>query len=104
MDTYVILSSLSSDAVVDPEELPRLAATVKEKIREECPNVKWINSYATLGYFDVIDVVESPTQEDIEKVSMIIRCYGHATTQTLPATPWKVFLDNLVHHTGKMYV
>lgn len=32
---------------------------------------------------------------EIEKVAMIIRGYGHSTTETLLATPWKEFLAAL---------
>jgi uncharacterized protein with GYD domain len=57
--------------------------------------VRWKESYATLGRFDVVDVVEADDPRDIEKVAMIIRAYGHSTTETLPGTPWKEFLGKL---------
>jgi uncharacterized protein with GYD domain len=43
----------------------------------------------------VIDVVEADNPADIEKAAMIIRSYGHATTETMHATPWKDFLKSL---------
>jgi uncharacterized protein with GYD domain len=43
----------------------------------------------------VIDVVEASDPKEIEKVVMIIRPYGHSTTETLMGTPWKEFLDGL---------
>jgi hypothetical protein len=39
--------------------------------------------------------VKSDDPKQIEKAAMIIRAYGHATTETLPATPWKEFLEML---------
>lgn len=33
--------------------------------------------------------------KDIERAAMIIRAYGHSTTETLVATPWKEFLAML---------
>ena len=33
--------------------------------------------------------------EEVEKAAMIIRSYGHASTETLVATPWKEFLSSL---------
>ena len=57
--------------------------------------MKWKDGYATLGHFDVLDIVEAPSMTEVEKAAMIIRCYGHATTQTMPATPWKEFLKSL---------
>ena len=52
-------------------------------------------SFATLGRFDVVDIVESPDVRQVEKAAMIIRAYGDATTETLLATPWKEFLKEL---------
>jgi len=49
----------------------------------------------TLGRFDVVDIVEANDPKQIEKAAMIIRAYGHSTTETLAATPWKEFLSNL---------
>ena len=95
MNTYVILSRLSPEAFRDPKEFKQLAAAVSEKIKTECPSVVWKQSYAALGRFDIIDVVESDDLKQVEKAAMIIRAYGHSTTETLVATPWKKFLETL---------
>ena len=95
MATYVILSKISPEAFTEPEELKELANKVSSKIKSECPGVTWKDSYATLGRFDVIDVIESDDPKQVEKAAMIIRAYGHSTTETLVATPWKEFLANL---------
>jgi uncharacterized protein with GYD domain len=95
MATYVILSRVSPQAFSNPEEFKQLAAKVSEKIKSDCPGVTWKDSYATMGRFDVIDIVEADNQEQVEKASMIIRAYGHSSTETLLATPWKKFLNIL---------
>jgi len=95
MAVYVILSRLSPEAFAQPKDLKKLAATVAEKIKSECPGVVWKNSFATMGRFDVVDVVESDNAKQVAKASAIIRAYGHSTTETLPATPWKEFLEML---------
>jgi uncharacterized protein with GYD domain len=95
MTTYVVLSRISPGAFSDPREFRKIAETVSEKIKSECPGVVWKESYSTLGNFDVVDIVESDDPKQIQKAAMIIRSYGHATTETLPATPWKQFLENL---------
>jgi len=46
-----------------------------------------------MGRFDVIDIVESDDSKQVMKAAMIIRSYGHSTTETLSATPWDDFLD-----------
>jgi uncharacterized protein with GYD domain len=95
MGTYIILSELAPEAMKDPAEFRHLADTVAEKIRTQCPNVQWKASYALMGRFDVMDIVEADSPADVEKAAIIIRCYGHATTETMPATPWADFLRSL---------
>jgi uncharacterized protein with GYD domain len=95
MATYIILSRFSPEAFRDPEEFKDLAAVVTDKIKTECPGVKWKESFASLGRFDVVDIVEAENAKQIEKAAMIIRAYGHSTTETLVATPWKEFLTML---------
>jgi len=95
MATYIILSRISPEAFRDPKDFKQLAQTVAEKIRSDCPGIVWKDSYATLGRFDVIDIVESDDPSQVERAAMIIRAYGHSTTETLAATPWKEFLAGL---------
>jgi len=95
MNTYMILSRFSPQAFDDPKHFVELAEQVSKKIKSDCPNVRWKESYATLGRFDVIDIVEAADPKEIEKVAMIIRALGHSTTETLVCTPWKEFLDGL---------
>ena len=95
MTTYVILSRISPEAFREPKDLKKLAEEVEAKIKSECPGVVWKDSYTTLGRFDVVDIVESDDPKQVEKAVMIIRAYGHSTTETLVATPWKEFLARL---------
>ena len=95
MATFIILSQISPEAFRNPRDFKDLAADVSSKIKNECPGVVWKDSYATMGRFDVIDIVESDDPKQVEKAAMIIRAYGHSTTETLPATPWKEFLAML---------
>jgi len=45
--------------------------------------------------FDVVDIVESKDPEQVARAALLIRGYGHATTETLLATEWKDFLGSL---------
>jgi uncharacterized protein with GYD domain len=45
-----------------------------------------------LRRFDLIDIAEADDPKEIGKTAMIIRPYGHSTTETLLARPWKEFL------------
>lgn len=95
MASYIILSKVSPEAFHDPKDFKKLAETVSSKIKNDCPGVVWKESYATAGRFDVIDIVEANELKQVEKAAMIIRGYGHSTTEILLATPWKEFLTNL---------
>jgi uncharacterized protein with GYD domain len=95
MPTFVILSRISPRAFDDPKDLKDLAKVVSEKIKKQCPGITWKDSYATLGRFDVVDIVEAADSKEVEKAAMLIRAYGHASTETLVATPWKEFLASL---------
>lgn len=55
----------------------------------------WKQSFVTLGRFDVVDIVESRDPQQVARAALLIRGYGHATTETMPATPWEDFLDSL---------
>jgi uncharacterized protein with GYD domain len=95
MARYIILSRFSPDAFTEASEFKTIARQVSQKIKEDCPGIKWLDSYATLGRFDVIDLVEAENPKDVERAAMIIRGLGHSTTETLPGTPWKEFLESL---------
>ncbi len=95
MANYIILSRFSPEAFRQPGEYKKLAEAVSAKIKSECTGLRWKDSCATLGRFDVVDIVEANDEKQIQKAAMIIRAYGHSTTETLLATPWKEFLKTL---------
>ena len=93
MATYVMLTRLSPDAVTKPDSIKELGRRVIEKLDAECPEAKWLSSYATLGPYDYLDLFEAPDNETATRVSVVVRSFGHATTEIWPATPWDRFLD-----------
>ena len=95
MATYVILSQISPQAFSKPAHFRHLAEKVSEEAKKQCPGVRWKASYATMGRFDVVDVVEADDPGEVELAAMIIRAYGHAVTETMPATPWHDFIASL---------
>ena len=78
--------SLPPEGFDDPKDFRDSAKTVLEKIKRQCPRVTWKESFARLGRFDVVDIVEATDPKEVEKSAMIIRAYGHASTETLVAT------------------
>ena len=95
MATYIILSRVSPEALEHPKAFRDLPKAVADKLERECPGVVWKSSYATMGRFDVVDIVESDDPREVRKASMIIRSIGRSRTETLPATPWDEFLATL---------
>lgn len=95
MATYVILSRLLPDAVPNSEEFKTRAKTVAYRLQHECPGVTLKESYALLGRFDLMDIIEGDDPDEITKAATIIRSSAHAITETMPATPWDQFLGKL---------
>ncbi len=91
MPTYVVLTRLTPEAVKTEGELKRLERLVAERVRNECPQVKWVANYAILGPYDYLDIFDAPDETVAAKVVMIIRSYGHAQTETWTAMPWERF-------------
>jgi uncharacterized protein with GYD domain len=93
MATYILLTRLAPDAIKQPTMINDFARRVSERLKANCPEVKWIASYAVLGPYDYADIFEAPDNEAATKVALIIRSFGHATTEIWPATPWDRFRE-----------
>jgi len=91
MGTYIMLTRLSPEAVARPQSLTELNEKVDVRIKKECPEVRWLSNYAVLGACDYLDIFEAPDADTATKVSLIIRSFGHATTETWIATKWDRF-------------
>jgi uncharacterized protein with GYD domain len=88
-----MLTRLSPEALTRPDAVSELNKNVEDRIKKECPGVKWLANYAVLGPCDYLDVFEAPDTEVATKVALLVRSLGHATTETWVATPWNRFLD-----------
>jgi uncharacterized protein with GYD domain len=91
MLTYAMLTRLSPEALTRPESVVELNKNVEERIRRECPKVKWLANYAVLGACDYLDIFSAPDHESATKVSLLVRSFGHATTETWIVTEWDRF-------------
>lgn len=92
MTTYVMLTRLSPEALTRPQAVQELNRQVEDRIRKECPQVKWLGNYAVLGPCDYLDIFEAPDPETATRLALLVRSFGHATTETWVATPWERFL------------
>jgi len=91
MTAFVLLTRLSPDALHQPRSFETLERRVDERVRAHCPGVKWVASYALLGPWDYMDVIEAPDLETATKVSVLVRSHAHAHTELWPAMPWQDF-------------
>ncbi|OGO50330.1 MAG: GYD family protein [Chloroflexi bacterium RBG_16_68_14] len=93
MATYVLLTRLSPEALTGPESVGGLNRQVEDRIKQQCPAVRWLSNYALLGPYDYLDIFEAPDSDTASQVALLIRSFGHATTETWVATPWDRFVE-----------
>lgn len=97
MQTFIMLTRVSSKAVDrSPRKFEKLEHQAMEKIHKECPQVTWLCSYAVLGPYDYVDIFRAPNVETAQKVSTLIRSFGHAHTEIWAATEWDRF-KQMIH-------
>jgi len=92
MATYVMLTKLSTEAVKDPRSVEELGRAVTQKLKTQCPQVKWLASYSLLGPYDYLDVFDAPDERLASQAALIVRSFGHAITETWTAIPWDRYL------------
>ena len=93
MATDMMLTRVSPEAAADPGQLAALGDRVVERLKVECPEVRWLASYAVLGPHDYVDIFEAPDTEAAARVALIVRAVGRATTEVWAAVPWERFRD-----------
>jgi uncharacterized protein with GYD domain len=77
MTTFVMLTRLNPNAVRSPKGLEALERDAMKRVREVCPGVKWLSSYAVLGPCDYLDIFAA---SDIETAAKYRRSSGLSTT------------------------
>ncbi len=92
MATFVMLTKLSAEAIKNPKSIEELGKAVTEKLKDKVPQVKWLASYSLLGAYDYLDIFEAPDERYASQAALVIRSFGHATTETWTAIPWDRYL------------
>lgn len=93
MPTFIMLTRVTPGAKTSPGRLEDIETQVMGKIRQECGEVEWMQSYAVLGPYDYLDVFRAPDMECAAKIATIIRTMGHAHAEVWGATEWQRFKE-----------
>ncbi len=93
MQTYILLTKLSPERVTHMRDRAEMGKNWFDQVKEKCPEVKFIAHYALLGEYDYLGIYEAPDAESAAKVSMISLANGAFQAQSLPAIPYKRFLE-----------
>ncbi|MGE5621629.1 MAG: GYD domain-containing protein [Bacillota bacterium] len=96
MQLFVMLTRLSPEALKSPASMEDFEKRAVDHIEKECPDVKWLNSYALLGPYDYLDIFSAPDIDAALKVSAMIRTFGRAHSEIWGATDWGNF-KNILH-------
>lgn len=91
MSTFLLLTRLSPQSLHQPKSFETLEHHVADQVRAHCPDVKWVASYAVLGPWDYVDLIDAPDVAAATRVSVLVRSYGHAHTEVWPAMAWPDF-------------
>src|SRR3569833_948232 len=97
MQTYVLLTKMSPEALKSPASMEEIEKRAVKHIEKECPEVKWLHSYALLGPNDYLEIFSAPDMEAALKVSAMIFSYGRAHSEVWGATDLISF--NAKNHT-----
>ncbi len=93
MAVFVLLTKLSPASIGGAETRENIGREWFDTVKEKCPEVTWLEHYALLGAYDFMDIYEAPNEETAAKVSMITMSKGAVSAESMPAIPYKRYLE-----------
>ncbi len=93
MSTFMLLTRLNSGSTESPRSFESLEKHTMTRVRQVCPNVQWVASYAALGPYDYVDVFRADDIEMATKLSALIRSTAHVHTEVWPVMEWSSFKE-----------
>ncbi|MEW6412884.1 MAG: GYD domain-containing protein [Candidatus Zixiibacteriota bacterium] len=93
MATFMLMTKLSPDITAKMKDRAKIGRAWLDKVKEKCPEVKFLAHYGLLGPFDFVDIYEAPNAETAAKVSMISLANGALQAESWMAIPYKTIVD-----------
>ena len=90
MSVSLMLTSLTYAGRQALQDDPEILKAINKEV--EYMGIKIIDQYALLGQYDIVLLLEAPSNEVVAKLAIRISARGHTQTLTLPA----LTLDDLI--------
>lgn len=95
MPIYTLMTKLAPETLRHLDSKKEMGRAWYDKVKENCPGVKWLHHFALLGPFDFMDIYEADSDAEAAKVSMITLSQGAADAQNWPVIEYKEYLKIL---------
>jgi len=89
MKTFILMTKLGSEAARQVKDREKMGREWLERVKEKCPEVKFVGHYGLLGPYDFMDIYEAPDEETAAKVSLISLANGAFSAESWIAIPYK---------------
>ena len=94
MTTFVLLSKVTAESVKRVKNLPAMDKAFERKLKEQCPEVKRIASYALLGSYDFMHIFEAPDAVNAAKVALLANEFGAGSDDAPAVVSYRVASKN----------
>jgi uncharacterized protein with GYD domain len=83
MARYIVLAKMTAQGIQGAKEIPQRRAAGREAA--QALGITWVDSYLTMGSYDVVIVLESSNSEAVAKFVLQTGMRGNLSTETLRA-------------------
>jgi uncharacterized protein with GYD domain len=85
MPTYITLANWTDQGIRNVKESPQRLEGAKKAV--EAAGGKWLGFYMTMGRYDMVVIIEAPSDEAATTVLLAIGSGGSVRTETMRAYP-----------------
>ncbi len=93
MKTFFLFTKLGPEVGGRMKDRAKLGRAWLDRVKEKCPEVKFLGHYALFGRYDFVDIYEAPDEEVAAKVSMISMDNGAFQAESILAIPYKRLVE-----------